>query len=93
MTQAPEALPPADRRSAFANAPMGVALCGTDGSLIDVNGFLGGFMGLLRRVLGFGLRGSTRLQQFLLRADRLVHRGKFSLALRQCPLRRIAHAG
>jgi diguanylate cyclase (GGDEF)-like protein/PAS domain S-box-containing protein len=31
------ALPPADRRSAFANAPMGVALTTPDGALVDVN--------------------------------------------------------
>jgi diguanylate cyclase (GGDEF)-like protein/PAS domain S-box-containing protein len=31
------ALPPADRRSAFANAPMGIALTTTDGVLVDAN--------------------------------------------------------
>jgi diguanylate cyclase (GGDEF)-like protein/PAS domain S-box-containing protein len=32
-----DALPPADRRSAFANAPMGVALTTPDGVLVDAN--------------------------------------------------------
>jgi diguanylate cyclase (GGDEF)-like protein/PAS domain S-box-containing protein len=40
VTQAPEALPPARRHSAFANAPMGVALCTPEGVLLDVNQFL-----------------------------------------------------
>jgi diguanylate cyclase (GGDEF)-like protein/PAS domain S-box-containing protein len=45
VTKAFEALPPADRHSAFANAPMGVALCGTDGVLLDVNRFLEAMLG------------------------------------------------
>jgi diguanylate cyclase (GGDEF)-like protein/PAS domain S-box-containing protein len=32
-----DALPPADRRSAFANAPMGIALTTPDGVLVDAN--------------------------------------------------------
>ncbi|MGZ4668958.1 MAG: diguanylate cyclase domain-containing protein [Blastococcus sp.] len=38
-------LPPADRRSAFANAPMGVALTTTDGILVDVNPALCAMLG------------------------------------------------
>jgi diguanylate cyclase (GGDEF)-like protein/PAS domain S-box-containing protein len=45
VTQAPEALPPADRHSAFANAPMGVALCTPEGVLLDVNRFLERMLG------------------------------------------------
>jgi diguanylate cyclase (GGDEF)-like protein/PAS domain S-box-containing protein len=37
MIEVVDALPPADRRSAFANAPMGVALTTPDGVLVDVN--------------------------------------------------------
>jgi diguanylate cyclase (GGDEF)-like protein/PAS domain S-box-containing protein len=37
VTQVVDALPPADRRSAFTNAPMGVALTTPDGVLVDVN--------------------------------------------------------
>ena len=37
MIEAAGVLPPADRRSAFANAPMGVALTTTAGILVDVN--------------------------------------------------------
>jgi diguanylate cyclase (GGDEF)-like protein/PAS domain S-box-containing protein len=33
----PEALPPADRRSAFTNAPMGIALTTPEGILVDAN--------------------------------------------------------
>jgi diguanylate cyclase (GGDEF)-like protein/PAS domain S-box-containing protein len=40
-----DALPPADRRSVFANAPMGVALTTTDGVLIDVNPWLATLLG------------------------------------------------
>jgi diguanylate cyclase (GGDEF)-like protein/PAS domain S-box-containing protein len=39
------ALPPADRRSAFANAPMGVALATPDGVLLDANPALTGMVG------------------------------------------------
>jgi diguanylate cyclase (GGDEF)-like protein/PAS domain S-box-containing protein len=45
VTRAFEALPPADRQSAFANAPMGVALCAIDGALLDVNRFLATMLG------------------------------------------------
>jgi diguanylate cyclase (GGDEF)-like protein/PAS domain S-box-containing protein len=38
-------LPPADRRSAFANAPMGVALTTPDGVLVDVNPALCALLG------------------------------------------------
>jgi diguanylate cyclase (GGDEF)-like protein/PAS domain S-box-containing protein len=38
-------LPPADRRSAFANAPMGVALTTPDGILVDVNPALSAMLG------------------------------------------------
>jgi diguanylate cyclase (GGDEF)-like protein/PAS domain S-box-containing protein len=38
-------LPPADRRSAFANAPMGVALTMTDGVLVDANPALCAMLG------------------------------------------------
>ncbi|MBN1094524.1 GGDEF domain-containing protein [Blastococcus sp. TML/M2B] len=37
MIEVVDALPPADRRSAFANAPMGVALTTPEGVLVDVN--------------------------------------------------------
>ena len=37
MTNSAGTLPPADRRSAFANAPMGIVLATADGLLVDVN--------------------------------------------------------
>ena len=37
MTEVADALPPADRRSAFANAPMGIALTTPTGLLVDAN--------------------------------------------------------
>ncbi|GAA3177396.1 hypothetical protein GCM10010531_33920 [Blastococcus jejuensis] len=37
MIEVVDAAPPADRRSAFSNAPMGVALTTPDGVLVDVN--------------------------------------------------------
>ncbi|SHN88855.1 PAS domain S-box-containing protein/diguanylate cyclase (GGDEF) domain-containing protein [Geodermatophilus obscurus] len=37
MTNAADALPPADRRSAFANAPMGIALATPAGLIVDAN--------------------------------------------------------
>ena len=37
MTNAADTLPPADRRSAFANAPMGILLATPAGLLVDVN--------------------------------------------------------
>ena len=37
MTNAAGTLPPADRRSAFANAPMGIALATTAGLIVDAN--------------------------------------------------------
>ncbi|RBY96874.1 GGDEF domain-containing protein [Blastococcus sp. TF02-8] len=37
MIEVADALPPADRRSAFANAPMGIALTTPGGLLVDVN--------------------------------------------------------
>jgi diguanylate cyclase (GGDEF)-like protein/PAS domain S-box-containing protein len=40
-----DALPPADRRSAFTNAPMGVALATPDGVLVDSNPALGSLLG------------------------------------------------
>jgi diguanylate cyclase (GGDEF)-like protein/PAS domain S-box-containing protein len=45
VTKALDALPPADGRSAFAKAPMGVALCGIDGVLLDANRFLASMLG------------------------------------------------
>jgi diguanylate cyclase (GGDEF)-like protein/PAS domain S-box-containing protein len=39
------ALPPADRRSAFANAPMGIALTTVDGVLVDANPALCAMLG------------------------------------------------
>ncbi|WP_448626296.1 diguanylate cyclase domain-containing protein [Geodermatophilus sp. URMC 64] len=45
MTDLVDAAPPADRRSAFANAPMGVALCTTDGVITDANPALGRLLG------------------------------------------------
>src|SRR3954468_3307578 len=38
-------LPPADRRSAFANAPMGIALTTPDGVLVDANPALCAMLG------------------------------------------------
>ena len=37
MTDAADTLPPADRRSAFANAPMGIALATPTGLIVDAN--------------------------------------------------------
>ncbi len=45
MIDVVDALPQADRRSAFANAPMGVALATPDGVLIDANAALGELLG------------------------------------------------
>jgi PAS domain S-box-containing protein len=42
----PEELPPADRRSAFTNAPMGIALTTPDGILVDANPALCALVGL-----------------------------------------------
>src|SRR5437763_17032487 len=55
---AAEARPPADRHSAFANAPMGVALCTPDGVLLDVNRFLEQMLGRPAAQL----RGHTNLE-------------------------------
>jgi diguanylate cyclase (GGDEF)-like protein/PAS domain S-box-containing protein len=41
VAMAPDRLPPADRRSVFVNATMGVALCTPSGVLLDVNPALG----------------------------------------------------
>jgi diguanylate cyclase (GGDEF)-like protein/PAS domain S-box-containing protein len=41
-----DALPPADRRSAFTNAPMGIALTTPDGILVDANPALCALVGL-----------------------------------------------
>jgi diguanylate cyclase (GGDEF)-like protein/PAS domain S-box-containing protein len=38
-------LPPADRRSVFVNAPMGVALCTPSAVLLDINAALAGLLG------------------------------------------------
>jgi diguanylate cyclase (GGDEF)-like protein/PAS domain S-box-containing protein len=45
MGKVVDALPPADRRSAFANAPMGVALTTPEGVLVDVNPALTALLG------------------------------------------------
>ncbi|HEY4624556.1 MAG TPA: sensor domain-containing diguanylate cyclase [Blastococcus sp.] len=45
MTEVVGASPPADRRSAFANAPMGVALTTPGGVLVDANPALCGLLG------------------------------------------------
>src|SRR3954453_19165122 len=37
--------PPADRRSAFSNAPMGIALTTVEGVLVDANQALGAMLG------------------------------------------------
>ena len=42
----PDALPPADRRSAFTNAPMGIALTTPDGILVDANPALCALLGV-----------------------------------------------
>jgi diguanylate cyclase (GGDEF)-like protein/PAS domain S-box-containing protein len=57
VTTPPAEPPPADRHSAFANAPMGVALCTPDAVLLDVNPFL---ERMLRRSAD-ELRGRTTL--------------------------------
>ena len=46
MKELVDARPPADRRSAFANAPMGVALCTPDGDVTDANRALAELLGL-----------------------------------------------
>src|SRR3954465_13350430 len=46
MTELVDALPPVDRGSAFANAPMGVALCTPDGAVTDANAALAALLGL-----------------------------------------------
>ncbi|MGY2065870.1 GGDEF domain-containing protein [Blastococcus sp. SYSU DS0619] len=45
MIEVAGSLPPADRRSAFANAPMGIALTTPDGFLVDVNPALAEMVG------------------------------------------------
>ncbi|RBY92229.1 GGDEF domain-containing protein [Blastococcus sp. TBT05-19] len=45
MIEVADALPPADRRSAFANAPMGIALTTPKGVLVDVNPALTAMVG------------------------------------------------
>jgi diguanylate cyclase (GGDEF)-like protein/PAS domain S-box-containing protein len=45
MTDLVDAPPPADRASVFANAPVGVALCTTDGIITDANPALGDLLG------------------------------------------------
>ncbi|WP_346620737.1 sensor domain-containing diguanylate cyclase [Blastococcus montanus] len=45
MVEVADALPPADRRSAFANAPMGIALTTPAGLLVDVNPALSAMVG------------------------------------------------
>jgi diguanylate cyclase (GGDEF)-like protein/PAS domain S-box-containing protein len=45
VTQEVHALPPADRRSVFANAPMGVALTTPDGIIVDANPALSAMLG------------------------------------------------
>ena len=45
MIEVVDALPPADRRSAFANAPMGIALTTPRGVLVDVNPALTSMVG------------------------------------------------
>ncbi len=45
MTNAMGTLPPADRRSAFANAPMGIVLATPSGLLVDVNPAFAGMLG------------------------------------------------
>jgi diguanylate cyclase (GGDEF)-like protein/PAS domain S-box-containing protein len=46
VTTVADALPPADRRSVFANAPMGVALTTPDGVIVDANPALGALVGV-----------------------------------------------
>ncbi|MFW3170345.1 diguanylate cyclase domain-containing protein [Geodermatophilus sp. CPCC 206100] len=45
MTNAMGTLPPADRRSAFANAPMGIVLATPSGLLVDVNAAFASMLG------------------------------------------------
>src|SRR3954470_20958312 len=46
VTTVADALPPADRRSVFANAPMGVALTTPEGVIVDANPALGALLGV-----------------------------------------------
>jgi diguanylate cyclase (GGDEF)-like protein/PAS domain S-box-containing protein len=46
-----DALPPADRRSVFANAPMGVALTTPEGLIVDANPALAGLVGMADKAL------------------------------------------
>jgi len=46
VTTVADAIPPADRRSVFANAPMGVALTTPEGLIVDANPALGAMLGL-----------------------------------------------
>src|SRR3712207_95403 len=52
-----DALPPADRRSVFANAPMGVAITTTSAAVVDANPALGALIGVPQE----GLRGRSVL--------------------------------
>ena len=51
MNEATRALPPADRRSAFTNAPMGIALTTPAGVLVDANPALCRMLGMAAEVL------------------------------------------
>src|SRR4051794_13787568 len=51
VTTEVEALPPADHRSVFANAPMGVALTTTAALIVDANPALGALIGVPRESL------------------------------------------
>ena len=65
-------LPPADRRSAFANAPMGVSLTTPDGVLVDVNPALSGLLGRTREEL-YGTSVHDLIQPDLASAAREAH--------------------
>ena len=79
MTQEVDALPPADRRSVFANAPMGVALTTPDGIIVDANPALSA---LLRRPPG-ELQGTSMLD--LVHPEALVGAREAHAALMASP--------
>jgi diguanylate cyclase (GGDEF)-like protein/PAS domain S-box-containing protein len=66
VTTGVDALPPADRRSVFANAPMGVALTTPEGLIVDANPALATLVGLTDSAL----RGRSVLD--LVHADAVV---------------------
>ncbi len=73
MVEVVDALPPADRRSAFANAPMGIALTTPAGVLVDVNPALAAMVGRSAEVL-YGRSMMEFVQPDALAAAQKAHR-------------------